>query len=304
MRLDHANQTLLLDGSSLSAWDECPQRYWFAHVAGDTGFVPDADSAFFVAGGALHEALAIRRCECNTNGVPPDCMSRMEQAIEAKFAASTGDPGWRTADEVKRLLHAYLTHYPREPFTAVECEKPFKEELGRIIVQDEAWTVFWCGKRDAVVKFSNDQPWVMDTKTASRKDWPPKKYGQSRSMLGYCWAWWKQSGIMPAGFVMDLCYWKEPTSKTPTPNFEFDRPAFPIQEWQLVEWHAGVMLDARHIIESAQEDYWPKSGASGHPNPCLGCRYHEPCTVPPDMRLGTVRAMQFKPNTWSPLNES
>lgn len=304
MRLDFANQTLLLDGSSLSAWDECPQRYWFTHVAGDSGYVPDIDAPFFTAGGALHAALAIRRCECNTEGVPPDCMARMEAAIHDTFAKASITPDWRSPAEVTRLLRAYLKEYPRETFVAVECERAFSHCLGKVQVNGEEWTVNWAGKRDAVVRFSGDGDWIVDTKTASRKDWPPKKFGQSRAMLGYCWAWQQQTGKLPAGFIMDLCYWREPTSKTPEPPFEFDRPAFPIQEWQLQEWRAGVLLDAHHIIESAQLDVWPKAGASGHPNPCLGCRYHEPCTVAPDFRLGTVRAMQYRKNNWSPLNES
>ena len=309
---DTGNQTLVLDGSALGRWGECPTKAWFGSVAGGTGLAPVLMPAPLCAGGALHEALRVRYTRCAVGAVPPDCRAAMDAAVWSYYAENPPSESWRTAEEVLKLLDAYLKEYPTEAFNVLDCEKGFVHDLGRVIVGGAEWLVRWMGKRDLVISYHSepDKAWCMDHKTDSSESKLYVKWQQNRSQLGYVWSWQQETGTKPSGFTMNVLRWRQPLADKPLkkdgtprkssdkPRHEFFRVPIRVEQWQLDEWKAGVLHDAASIITSYQTDVWPKSAAE-----CQFCPFSEPCTVEPKARLRVAQHLPFKPNTWSPLHE-
>lgn len=309
---DPGNQTLVIDGSALGQWGECSMKAWWGHVAGGTGLAPSLMPAPLCAGGALHEALRIRYTRCAVGAVPPDCRAAMDAAVWQYYADNPPVESWRTPEGVIKLIDAYLAEYPTEAFNVLDCETGFKHELGRIVVDGEEWVVEWMGKRDLVVGFHSAPlvPWCWDHKTDSTESNLYVSWQQNRSQLGYVWSWWKETGTLPAGFVMNILRWRKPLADKPLkkdgtprkssekPRHEFFRVPITVQPWQIEEWKAGVLHDAASIIRSYRSGTWPKSSKD-----CPYCPFNEPCAAPPEQRFKVAQAMDFKPNKWSPLHD-
>lgn len=311
---DPGNQTLVIDGSALISWGECPTKAWFKHVAGGTGLAPSLMPAALCAGGALHEALRVRYTRCAVGAVPPDCRAAMDAAVWQYYADNPPVESWRTPEEVLRLIDAYLREYPTEAFNVLDCETGFCHDLDHVIVGGAEWLVRWMGKRDLVISYHSEPTlaWCMDHKTDSTESNLYVKWQQNRSQLGYVWSWQQQTGVKPEGFVMNILRWREPLKEKPLkkdgtprkrrddekPRHEFFRVPIRVEQWQLDEWRAGVLHDAASIIASYQSGVWPKSAAE-----CPFCPFAEPCSFPPEQRLRAAQQLPFKPNTWSPMHE-
>jgi hypothetical protein len=226
----------------------------------------------------------------------------VEDMREAFPGFSPDVTDFRTESHMIDAIRAYNKQYLVEPFDPVLgvggeplVEMPFAERLCTI----DDITVYWTGRLDYPTIWPGEELWNVDLKTASR-DEGFEEYYVNQAQVGYLWALWKKTGMLPRGFMIDKVLWR-PETKTGK-GIEFKRHKEIVEKPRIEEWEHNTIAVCEDIIRDAKRGYFPIETSW-----CKAkwgcCEYLDVCKLPPANRDVLLQSSFFKDVTWSPLRQ-
>jgi hypothetical protein len=280
-------------------------------------------------GGGIHAGLSVRYSApadmqdfCNDTQLEQDQLAAMDKYFEER-PLPLGD--FRQPDVAKNLVRAYNRRYQSEPFRVLEqagkplVEFPFAIKLCDMWYHDPeqkgrfgSLTWFYTGRIDLVVA-EEGQIFTMDHKTTSMMGdgfWLSQRVSAQHE--GYCWAWWKATGTLPSGYIVNGIRTRKPlvreadgtTKRSKRADIEpddFQRDKVWIDLPRIQEWENNLKMMLHRFIEYYKYNYFPL-----HRNQCVRkfgtCQYYDVCSLASEFRLPTLSTGQFKDVTWSPLD--
>jgi hypothetical protein len=177
--------------------------------------------------------------------------------------------------------------------------------------------VIYTGKIDLPIQFEQSI-WVMDHKTTSMLGgtfWDRMR--MSAQQKGYCWSFWKLTGVKPEGYIINAIRTKQPPlyvtkgtesnrGKKQSPEDwwkeTFAREKYYLKPTDLAEWHNNAVSLFEEFFWNYYRGYLPMETA----NACTAwgrCPYFDVCTMEEDSRLLMLNSGQYAQNEWSPLKQ-
>lgn len=216
---------------------------------------------------------------------------------------------FRTESFMIDTLRAYNKQYPTDPF------EPLFDEDGLPLVElsfaarlcsfsiptisPNPITIYWSGRLDLPTRWPDKTIWNVDYKT-STMDTGFDEYCNDQAQLGYLWALWKKTGIMPKGFMIDQILWRAPTKSGK--GTEFRRHMESVVPERIEEWEENTIRIFEDILHDYARSYFPMETKW-----CKGkfgcCPYLDICKLPPQNRDVLLNSTFYKDVTWSPLRK-
>jgi hypothetical protein len=325
---------LFIDNSTLEFLDTCPRSMEYFYMNKRTSSDERGALNF---GGGVHAALACRYSQASgyqdfCSGTPVE--QQMIERMDEYFAANPLPiDGWRTAEHARNIVLGYNTRYDVEPFRVLEqagkplTEFPFafklvttKAEVPKWEYEAPGWdkkithrliTWFYTGRIDLVVG-EGSQIFTLDHKTTSMMGdgfWMEQRVSPQHE--GYCWAWWKATGLVPAGYIVNGIRTRKPlvrdesgkskrSQRQDVEADDFQRDKVFIDLPRLMEWESNLKAKLETFLWYYSRGYFP-----AHKKWCVGkygaCQYYDVCSLSPEFRIPTLNSGNFKDATWSPL---
>lgn len=327
---DEYGDCLFIDNSTLEYLDTCPRSMEYYYIQ-KRQFSEERNALNF--GGGIHAALAERY------GAPSEYQdfvsgSPLEDAMNAKMdqyfeqhPLGLGD--FRQPDVAKKLIAAYNAHYQSEKFSVLEqggkplVEFPFAFKLATMEYDSSQHSIaghpkqrltwFYIGRIDMVVSEEN-QIFTVDHKTTSMMGngfWMEQRVNPQHE--GYCWAWWKATGQLPAGYIVNGIRTRKPlirdeasVSKRSTRKDieadDFQRDKVFIDLPRIMEWEFNLKKKLKTFLNYYSDSYFPL-----HRKWCVGkygaCQYYDVCSLAAEFREATLSSGNFQDVVWSPLEK-
>ena len=313
--LPFVDGAFLCDNSALEHYQAC-RRFW--ELQDLRRYAVAANSAGRNFGSGVHAGLKVRYSEAGTRRPTPEQLIAIDEAITQHFATSPAPvDDFRDAAHCKRMMAAYLDHYPLEPFRLLNVpgtdkalvERPFALPLGTVY----GHPIIWTGRLDLYIE-DNSGRWSLDTKTAFQfgsgfEDDMSTNGGQ----VGYCWAMQQLTGEKPTGYIINAIRVRRPSKAAkyanegggpaPIDASDFARIPHHVSQDAIDEWREDVLALIEDIFDDHAKGRFPRSRKS-----CSGkygrCDMFEVCTAPRAKRQNILDSSLYVPNTWSPLNST
>lgn len=300
---------LIIDNSTLEKFTTCPRSYNFYGLhkreLAETRMP-------LVFGEAVHQALEYRYGHAVDAYEPEfmDVKQGMKDILEEALREVAIPPDdHRTIGFGHDLIEAYCKYgeYQVEPFqvmsvtidgrTRLANELPFMIPLATL----RGIPVFWSGRIDLIVKWSDGEESHLDHKTTSRLGESYfDDYKNDQGQIGYAWAKWKLTGEMPKGFTINAICCRKPTRTGVM--FEFQRRRFALDPERILEWEENVCWVISDLLQMYENGRFP-----AHTKWCAGkygpCPYLDVCTLPLSSRGMLLQGPLYKDVTWSPLKK-
>lgn len=282
-------------------------------------------------GSAIHLALDYRYTIFGSdlsNESMIKCEDGQRQLLEQHFAENPSpDEDFRTLNWAMELTRAYNQRYQVEPFNLIlnngapVVEQGFaipflaydlvKGTTRRINALAEALPhetiICFYGKIDMVVLY-NSGTYVWDHKTDSALGTTYHDKMRIRpQFMGYAWAWWKYSGVLPMGFFVNGIRSKDKPAKAPPGGWDkwwadsFHRVIEYIQEPQLTEWETNTHQVLDTMLWQHRRGGFPMN--KNHCGAFGKCEFYSICYGNPTDRDELLNGSMFTHNAWSPLTE-
>lgn len=288
---------LALDSTSLSAFKECPRKYYYSIILGYAPRGQQVDLEF----GILYHAATERYDHFRAAG------EGHEQALKGtiKWALiATWDKsakrGWITDSPNKnrhtliRTLVWYLdlhkddsfkTHILSNSKPAVELS--FRYDTGYIASTGESF--LHCGHLDRLASL-NDDVYILDKKTTKHTLGPDyfNQFTPNNQFSGYAFAGKVAFGVETRGIVVDAVQVAVGFSR-------FERRMINRSPEMLEEWYVDLGKTLRRIDECAREDYWPMNDTA-----CFRCKFRQICSKDPSVRENWLKS-DYDKREWNPL---
>jgi hypothetical protein len=206
---------------------------------------------------------------------------------------------FRTLDLACKLIKKYNEVYYAEPFRTLTdghrkplVEIPFAHEFCRIKVPFDVFiyedlgnpdilekkiieardyiTIIYTGRIDLPI-IEDGKIWTLDHKTTSVMGagfWQEQKVSPQHE--GYCWAWWKSSGQLPAGYIVNAIRTRKPLKRDEqgmavrakkqrddVERDDFQRERTHIDEPRLLEWQFNLTQKLKSFLWNYTEDFLP-----------------------------------------------
>ena len=319
---------LFIDNSTLEHLDACPRDMEYFYVNKRQS---SEERAALTFGGGIHQALATRY-RAPEEYVDFVSNTELEQKMFSALDTHFGDEAlplgdWRTAELAQRIVQGYNNRYQSEPFRVLEqggkplVEFPFALKLAtqkyRIyneetrVWEDKVVTWFYTGRIDLVV-WEDNQIFTVDHKTTSMMGegfWLAQRVSAQHE--GYCWAWWKATGKVPSGYIINGIRTRKPivrddkgvgkrSQRADVSDEDFQRDKVFVDLPRIVEWETNIKAMLGRFLDYYSAGYFPL-----HRNQCVRkygtCQYYDVCNLSQEFRLPTLNSGNFKDVTWSPL---
>lgn len=298
MSIDN-KKVLFVDNSFIELLTTCPWKCWASSVAKRR---LASETPALRLGSHIHATLAYRyKIEAFGKPYNQDVQFRILSKRFERTPCETED--WRNLDTAQKVIEAYNTSHPIEPFDIVNhngfplVEKPFAVEAGQI----GDVTIIYTGRIDLCLRDNNNGLFVMDHKTTTMLGdtyWKDMEF--SEQQRGYCWIIRKILGEEPLGYIVNVLAMRRPT-KTGVP-IEFQRQRFYTKEptGQLDDWHQNMLAQVEEFLWHYGRGIFPR-----HHKHCIGkygaCEFVRVCELPEKDRATALASGAFKNNEWSPL---
>lgn len=239
-----------------------------------------------------------------------------------------GKRSYLHAGRCKDVMRLYNQEYGEEPFKVVATERPFETPLGCVTIRDASYAdaagfviqpttyrrlpVIWEGRYDMVIR--NDYgEWVFDAKTsgywATDEGDPWKEWRNSSACKGYAFHRWKETGVLPFGWIIQAAIVRPPLKKESSrslPRNQFERQEFPFNgygEQVLLEWQRNTLSTLQAWVRMAEEEYWPMHDRNGFT--CKWCSYLKLCTTHDEKtrEMLLIQDVSYRYNDWSPQTQ-
>lgn len=293
--------TLLIDNSTLSIYEECERKGEYFHIRGR---VKAGEKPALNLGAALHAALKMRylfgagECAVLTQARQ---MVVLEQWY-TKFPLETED--YRTLGFAQQVIRAYNEHYKIEPFNLVRrkgteeffVEEPFALPLGTV----DGKKVVWTGRIDLPVVQHGDF-FVGDHKSSSiGGENISVEHQNSSQFKGYSWAFKKKYGVDVKGAMVNYLIVRKPTITGKGKGLEFRRDNIYFEPEIIEEWQFNTLALVKRLLDSHKQGYFPM-----HTKQCVQkygkCDYHDVCLMVPKARLPYLYNTEvYEQNAWTP----
>lgn len=318
---------LFIDNSTLEHLDYCPRdmEYFYNYRRQSSD-----EKAALTFGGGIHQALAHRYSQPSeyvdlVSDTPVE--SGMFDAMDKHFEAESLPLGdWRTADLARKIVVGYNKEYQSEPFQVLEqngkplVEFPFAFKLATMdYMQDtgamsdkvKRVTWFYIGRID-LIAWEDNQIFTVDHKTTSMMGegfWQAQRVSAQHE--GYCWAWWKATGKVPNGYIINGIRTRKPlvrdengvSKRSQRPDIspdDFQRDKVFVDLPRIMEWEFNLKSMLRRFLDYHSAQYYPL-----HRNQCVrkygACQFYDVCSLAQEFRIPTLLSGNFKDVTWSPL---
>lgn len=305
----------LIDNSTLELL-RCPRLYEYKGLRKREYTGTKAGANF---GSTLHVGWAVRYRRCGSNPVGPEDAVAINETM-AKWVGENPQPldDFRDYNHACVVMAAYNNHYTSEGFKIVTVkkaldnkvlieeplvEKSFALLFGRI--GDHA--IIYTGKIDLGI-YDNHGLWSQDHKTAFMfGDAFDAQMQMDGGQLGYCWALFKATGVMPRGYIIDAVRIRKPSRKSeydqtaPVDASDFKRMPFFITDDTIEEWKEDVNHLIKTIFYHHGMGYFPR-----HRWHCVGkygkCEMFDVCSVGRESREAVLTGTLYEDYLWSPLN--
>lgn len=312
---------LLIDNSFVEGFTTCPRSNEYSRLRHRASAYEKPALSF---GTAVHEVMAYLSRTHNDHYKAND--PEVDRIITDYFAAHPAPDGdHRSADFCRELISQYVSEYEVEPWSVLQSEKgplvemPFVTKLYDAECKldqsgTEPWKlpIYWMGKIDLAVKHKS-RIWTVDHKTTSMLG-QNFQYEQEMSAQhpGYCWSFWKLTGELPAGFIVNALRTNKMTDKCRAADKKaqnkwwkegFARYENYVTETTLLEWETNVKSLVDEFLWHHARDYMPRKQKW-----CVGkygiCQFYNVCSLPdPPQRLMMLDSNAFIDDHWSPLNQ-
>lgn len=315
---------LRIDNSTLETFQTCQRAAEFYCV--ERREAPSTPALLF--GSAIHEGLAVLYGGPRTTERITDAVQATLNHMRTYYSPSADE--WRTPQLACETMIAYCETYANELIRPVIAddgkrfvERPFSLHVGTITIDatlpyparkltdaidsDEPLYIrklhiFWSGRLDLAVTENDDNVWVTDHKTTSigGNDFFAD-FQLSQQMNGYVWALRR---LLPkrniVGTIINAIIQRKPT-KTGK-QLEFRRESVYQPLWMEKEWVSDMLTNVERFAHSLVTGKFPKSTKW-----CFGkygrCKYHEVCTIQPELRMSFLHGINYQNVTWSPLSD-
>lgn len=335
------NGAFVFDNTMLEVYGECSRKSEYSQFRRRLAraWRPGLDF-----GTALHLCLEHRYAKYGADLSPetlPLCEAEQVKILEQHFAANPPESNdWRGLNWAHTLfVKEYNKRYALEPFNLLThevdgkvvpmVEVPFaikfaylNPQNGVLHLTEQGFAhpltpVIFAGKIDLPVLW-DERLFIMDHKTTSMLgDRAAKQYAVSPQQAGYSYAWWKTTGQVPTGFVVDLVRTKEPPLYVSKPeevkkgkksveawmDESFYRCKEYIDERHLSEWEQNTLAILDRMFWEYNRGYFPLNR-----NNCIGkygeCMFYNVCnTQPASSRLEMLESDSCMDNVWTPLKQ-
>ena len=266
-----------LDSTMISAFKECPRKFYWAHVR---GLVPAQPSVHLHFGGAYAAGLEAMRKALFVEGKPAD------EALAAGVIAATVfwdefAPTWswesstpKTLDAVWHALLEYLEAFPPEsdplpPLNGNCIELTFALEVEGSRHPETQAPFLYCGRLDMLSQHADGSIWVVDDKTTGQlgERWS-QRWRLRGQLTGYCWAAQEYGyearnvcirGMAPIKSAIRFAV--AHTHRTPR---------------QIAEWLANLQYTLDQVATCWRQGFWPLNLATSC-EAYNGCPYANLC---------------------------
>lgn len=323
---------LFIDNNFLEGFQTCPRATEYSKLRKRTLATARPALSF---GSAGHLALDLRYKLCGADIVDDiakaDLEAQQVDLLQRYFIANPPpENDFRTLNwAIEIFVTRYNMRYAKEPFNLVNDAdgKVFVERsfaVPFLAVSKNTYTirpfvsfenvnvecefiVVYIGRIDLPI-LKDNSIYIMDHKTSSQigdSAWDTLRI--SPQQVGYAWAWYKSTGIMPLGFAVNLIrvktqpakpvgglakWWEESFSR----NYEYLNPSDPFGEW---EQNTTALIE--EFLWHHQRSYFPMKKSW-----CVGkygkCQFYNVCYSPFHDRLELLASQEYVDNNWSPLD--
>lgn len=311
------DDTLLIDNSSLENFTTCPRaaQYYLCQKR-----EKNSERPALMFGGIIHKILEARYK--HGPHITRDAERAMLVTAEAAFANYTpAFDDFRNYGTAVNLIAEYNKTYAQESWDILHhdnkplIEIPFAVPLGELEVNADLTVreadgritlrhvstikVMWQGRIDMVVQ-REGRIYGLDHKTTSMLG-PSyfKEYELASQFHGYTYALEYLLKRKVEGFIINALGVRKPTKTGKA--IEFQRATVSYLPSAVAEWQSDTLAIVSDFIEMARRECLPK-----HTKWCVGkyglCQFFDVCTLPIEQRQQMLLTGEYKPVTWSPLN--
>lgn len=224
---------MIVNWSRLSNFGKCPEKAWNWDELRLEGWTPELP---LLQGGGFHEGVAEYFAHRDAKAAEQFCESKIRKELEGKMILPEERPEIERAIAWSKLaVNRFAERYEGEPVQVLwpevqfmvpmpntwhhcwEFHKRFCSDVPYRQCEAESYpncTVdyhkvcwqphYFRGKTDAVVQYLGDV-WLLEHKTNSQQiEMFVKKYFLDAQVTGYMYGIWKQTGVLPAGFILNI----------------------------------------------------------------------------------------------------
>lgn len=313
------NGALFIDNSVMDEWNECPEQFKNRFLLNRVGAFEKPALNF---GSGIHIALAaIER------GLP------LDQALLVMACHFEHNPqpetDHRSAGHAEETIRRYVKNHEVDKWEVLQTDKgPFVEFPFAYRLFDYDWPlngaiahgytpIFFCGKIDLAIRRPMDgSKWVVDHKTTFQLGkMLTYEMKATPQMKGYCWAFKRAFGELPAGYIVDAIRSSVPTQKLMDEvrfsedtskldkwwGEQFYREAFYVDQGQIDEWERNTIALVEEMLWHYSRGYFPLR-RKWCCNKYGRCQYYDVCDLPVAQRPLALSSNLFIDDTWTPLN--
>lgn len=204
----------------------------------------------------------------------------------ARRAAVDMDITIAQAEEDMLVAIENLRFWHHDGWTPLIVEEPFSKVLYQRedTPEKEGMTLLWEGVIDLVIADPHGDRFVVDHKTAQRRQTPSMLSAQ---FMGYKWFTGYDVIVNKVGFQKSLA-----------PKDKFQRHPLHYQRQHIQEWQESAIYWAHVAMSYIEKDYFPPNWTSC--DKYSGCIYKSVCERIPETREFRLASFYFKGEPWSP----
>lgn len=290
------------DATSLSAFKECPRKYYYSIVL---GYEPKQRSYHLTFGIFYHEALETYD-HARSSGLSHDqstqaaIWSTLKKTWDTQLQRpwNSGDP-YKNRFTLIRTIIWYLDHFADDPISTIQLangkpavELSFRYEFPYRMGTGES--VIACGHLDRLGEIGGGV-WVVDRKTTKHElnERYFQQFSPDTQMTWYTLAGKIVYDVPVQGVILD-------GAQVLVNSSRFQRQPISRTRSQLDEFIGDVKLLLGQAEGYAEDNYWPQNTAS-----CFnfgGCKFRSICSRSPEVRQQFLDdPTQFQKRIWDPL---
>lgn len=289
------------DSTSMSAFKECPRKYYYSIILGYTTKQPSFHLEFGIW---YHEALELYDRILAKGGTHDEATrSAVLKTLKSTWNKSLKRP-WSSGDSNKnrftliRTIVWYLEQFKNDPIKTIRLADgtPAVELSFRYPFPHEFTTgerAVFCGHLDRMGDIGGAS-WIIDRKTSKhevRDDHYWRQYSPDNQMSAYSFAGRVVYNIPVRGVIIDAAQVMVTFSR-------FQRGFANRTESQLDEWAADTQSYMEQADKYSRDNYWPMNDKS-----CFnygGCPFRPICARAPEVREKFLE-LEYNKRIWDPL---
>lgn len=260
--------TLYIDNTMISCFNQCPQKFKWRHVEHLTS--KGSESSALTFGAAMHKAL-----ETLYKG---ESLETAILSFQKEMPEQEGE-GARSIVNGVKLIEAYHKKWFPENFKVIKVEVSANIELTKDII--------FCGRLDTIIE-RDGEVYILEHKTTSNFKWfiPTPNHQVS----GYLYIL-NEMGYKPEGCIVNLML----VSKTKN---DFHRIITQRDTEQLNDWRKIILTTKLNIDKCESTNWWPR-----YTHSCWNCGYVDLCNSD-ENALEYVKESLYLKKQWKPWEVS